>query len=89
MRCKPKTGRTTRSVVNRHIVTALGKLPLAAVERAHTTELHHGPSDRPAIADTAVKTLSHMYTLADEWGMVAEGANPCRSVLKYPARRRE
>ena len=36
-----------------------------------------------------MKTLSHMYSLADEWGMVAEGTNPCRSVLKYPWRRRE
>ena len=89
VRCKPKTAKTTRSVVNRHIVPALGKLSLAAVERAHVTELHHGLSDRPAIANTAVKTLSHMYTLADEWGIVAEGTNPCRSVLKYPARRRE
>ena len=89
VRCKPKTAKTTRSVVNRHIVPALGKMSLAAVERAHVTDLHHGLSDRPAIANTAVKTLSHMYTLADEWGMVAEGVNPCRSVLKYPARRRE
>ena len=88
-RCKPKTAKTTRSIVNRHIVPTLGKLSLAAVERAHVTDLHHGLSDRPAIANAAVKTLSHMYTLADEWGMVAEGTNPCRSVPKYPARRRE
>ena len=89
VRCKPRTANTTRSAVNLHIVPALGKLSLAAVERSHVTELHHALSDRPATANTAVKTLSHVYTLADEWGMVAEGTNPCRSVLKYPARRRE
>ena len=89
VRCKPKTAKTTRSVVNRHIVPVLGRLSLAAVARKNVTDLHHGLSDRPAIANTAVKTLSHMYTLADEWGMVDEGVNPCRSVLKYPSRRRE
>ena len=35
VRCKPKTQRTARSVVNRHIVPTLGRLPLQAVERSH------------------------------------------------------
>ena len=89
VRYKPRTAATTRSVVNLHIAPALGKLSLATVERSHVTNLHHSLSDRPATANNAVKVLSHMYILADEWGMVAEGTNPCRSVLKYPARRRE
>ena len=89
VRCKPKTAKTARTAVNRHIVPTLGGLPLAAVERAQVTALHHGLSDRPAMANTAVKTLSHMYKLAEGWGMVAEGVDPCRSVAKYPARRRE
>ena len=87
--CKPKTAKTARTAVNRHIVPALGGLPLAAVERAQVTALHHDLSDRPAMANATVKTLSHMYTLAEGWGMVAEGVDPCRSVAKYPARRRE
>ena len=89
VRCKPKTAKTARTAVNRHIVPALGGLPLAAVERAQVTALHHDLSDRPAMANATVKTLSHMYTLAEGWGMVAEGVDPCRSVAKYPARRRE
>ena len=43
----------------------------------------------PATANKAVKTLSHMYTLADGWRMVGEGFNPCRSVTKYPERKRK
>ena len=43
VRCKPKTQRTARSVVNRHIVPALGKLPIAAV-RAPT---RHGAAREP------------------------------------------
>ena len=89
VRCKPKTAKTARTVVNRHIVPALGRLPLAAVDRSHVTDLHHGLSKTPAMANMAVATLSHMYTLADGWGMAPEGTNPCRSVVKYPERRRE
>ena len=89
VRCKPKTAKTARTVVNRHIVPALGRLPLAAVDRMHVTDLHHGLSETPAMANMAVATLSHMYTLADGWGMAPEGTNPCRSVVKYPERRRE
>ena len=89
VRCKPKTAKTARTAVNRHIVPALGGLSLAAVERAQVTALHHDLSDRPAMANATVKTLSHMYKLAEGWGMVAEGVDPCRSVAKYPARRRE
>ncbi len=36
-----------------------------------------------------VRTLSLMYRLAEGWGLVPEGCNPCRSVVKYPARKRE
>ena len=30
-----------------------------------------------------------MFSLAEEWGMAAEGANPCRSIRKYREKRRE
>ena len=89
VRCKPKTARTARSVVERHIVPRLGGLALAAVEPSHVIELHHGLSDRPAMANMAVATLSHMYRLAEGWGMAADGADPCGSVNRYPAKRRE
>ena len=89
VRCKPKTAKTSRSVVERHIVPALGGLPLSAVERKHVLELHQRLSGTPTTANAALKKLSHMYTLAEGWGMVDEGVNPCRSVAKYPLHRRE
>ncbi len=87
--CKPNTARTARTKVNRHIVPALGSLALAEVEPRHVVALHQRLSDRPAMANLVVTTLSHMYTLAEGWGLVAEGVNPCRSVAMYPSRRRE
>ena len=89
IRCKPRTVVSTRTVVNRHIVPALGKVPLTAVERSQVTELHQRLSKTPSVANAAVSTLSQMYRLAEGWGLVPEGCNPCRSMVKYPVRKRE
>ena len=90
VRCKPNTSAATRSVLEKHIVPALGKLPLAAVERAQVAELHQRLYETPAVANMAVRILSAMYRLACEWGIVPEGlANPCRSIMKYPEHKRE
>ena len=89
VRCKPKTARTARSVVNRHIVPALGRLPLAAVERRHVMELHESLCETPAMANMTVETLTHMYALARGWDMAPEDCDPCRSIPRNPKRRRE
>ena len=90
VRCKPKTQRTARSVVNRHIVPALGKLPIAAVERRHVMALHESLCETPAMANLAVETLSHMYALARGWDMAPEDCDdPCEFIPMNPKRKRE
>ena len=90
VRCKPKTQRTARSVVNRHIVPALGRLSLRAVERSHVMAMHESLCEIPAMANMAVETLSHMYKLARGWDMVPEDwDDPCESIPLNPKRKRE
>ena len=90
VRCKPKTQRTARSVVNRHIVPALGRLPLQAVERSHVMAMHESLCEIPAMANMAVETLSHMYKLARGWDMVPEDwDDPCEAIPLNPKRKRE
>ena len=90
VRCKPKTQRTTRCVVSRHIVPALGRLPIAAVERRHVMALHESLCETPAMANMVVATLSHMYVLAGDWEMMPEDcANPCQAIPANPERKRE
>ncbi len=90
VRCKPKTQRTARSVVNRHIVPALGKLPIAAVQRRHVMALHESLCETPAMANMAVETLSHMYGLARGWDMAPEDCDdPCEFIPMNPKRKRE
>ena len=89
VRLKPRTQRRVRGMLHNHILPAFGRLPLAAVERSQVVEFHQKLSDHPVTANKAIKALLRMYRLAEGWGLVPEGCNPCRSVEKYPERSRE
>ena len=41
------------------------------------------------MANMTVKTLTHMYALARDWGMAPEDCDPCRSIPMNPKRSRE
>ena len=87
--CKPATVAQYRRAIDRHIVPALGALPLAAVGRAHAAELQHRLADRPAAANQAVAVLGRLIDHAAERGLAAPRANPCRGLPRYRAGRRE
>ena len=90
MAYEPKTQRTTRSTVNRHIAPALARLPTAAVERQHFLALHESLCEAPAIANVAVETLSRMYALARGWHIKFEDCDDLRlSNPMNPKRKRE
>ena len=89
VRCKPGTAALYRSVIGRHLLPALGRAPLAALSRAQVAEFHENLYETPGVANMALRVLSAMYEQAARWGMVPEGCNPCRAIMKYPERRRE
>ena len=89
VRCKPMTEKTFRSLLNKHVLPAFGKLPLAAVGREQVTDLHHRLHGTPTTANMVISMLSHMLTMAEDWGLAPEGTNPCKWVVKYPERKRE
>ena len=73
VRYRPATLAWTRAVVCRYIVPEYGKLVLAAVERAQVMELRHRLSHPPSVANRVVRTLSLMFRLSEDWGLVSEG----------------
>ena len=89
VRCKPSTAAQYRLAIERYIVPALGALPVSTIGRRHVADLQHALRDRPAMANLTVATLARMIDRAAAWGLVADGANPCRSAQKFRARRRE
>lgn len=86
--CKPKTMELYRTVIDLHIVPALGDRPIGAVRRSDVAALHHALHDRPAVANSTLQVLSQLYRKAQQWGLAPEGANPCRAVRKYRLRLR-
>ena len=89
VRCKPRTAAAVRAALGTHVLPALGKIPLASLERSQVAALHRGLHETPAAANAALRVLSSMFEAAGDWGLVAEGTNPCRGVAQYPRRRRE
>ena len=89
VRCKPSTAAQYRLAIERHILPALGHLPVAAIGRRDVADLQHTLRDRPAMANLVVATLARLIDQARAWGAPSEGTNPCRSAQKYRAGRRE
>ena len=82
VRCKPKTEAMYRLVVAKHILPRLGKRPALAIGHKEVTELHHGLSAKPVMANHVVDLLSRIYNLAEDRGHIPEMSNPCRLVAK-------
>ncbi len=78
-----------RAVIKKHILPAFGKRSIAAVEREQVLALHDRLHEVPFAANRAVAVLSRMFTMAEVWGLVPEGNNPCGLVIKHKERKRE
>ena len=79
-----------RSLINRHIIPALGRLKVAEVTREHVSDLHRELGQRAKIqANRALACLSKMFSLAEVWGLRPDGSNPCRHVPRYRETARE
>jgi integrase len=88
-RCKPSTQGEYRRSVDLFIKPRIGNLKLPDIKRADIARLHHELRDIPYQANRTLGVLSKMFNLAELWGLMADGANPCRHVKKYPERKRE
>ena len=87
--CKPSTVTTYRSVLDNHILPALGAKAVRAVGPKDIAALHHALRETPGTANSAVRVVSAMFGRAQAWELIAPGRNPRRSVRPYKLRSRE
>ena len=87
--CKPNTVIAYRRRVEKHIVPALGKLPIGSVRREDVRDLHYAMRATPVMANRTLDLLSRMFNMAEAWGLIPEGSNPCRRQKKYREQPRE
>ena len=89
VRCKPATARMCRHTLDRHLLPAVGTLPLGAIGRERVASLHYSLHETPTMANKVLDLLSRLFIMAEAWGIVPEGGNPCRFIRKYKEARRE
>lgn len=86
---KPRSVEEDRRNLQKYVLPALGRKLVTAVTKQDVQRLFHDMRDRPAVANRTRALLSHMFTKAADFGIVADGFNPARGVKKYKERKRE
>ena len=87
--CMPNTVRAYRRMAAGQIVPALGKLSAHSVRRENVRDLHYAMRATPVQANRTLDLLSRMFNMAESWGLMPEGSNPCRGTVKYRQQPRE
>ena len=87
--CKDSTAKGIRILLDKHILPEFGKLPLLAAERERVAAFHVRLNGAPHAANRALALLSRMYTMAASWGMVPDGTNPCRGIVRHREGKRD
>ncbi len=83
VRCKPLTVRHYGLMLRKHIVPALGHLPVDKVQKSDIVGFYTGLHEMPTVANRAADILGHMFRLADAWGWRPSGQNPCRGMKRF------
>jgi integrase len=89
VRVKESTAKEYRRNLKRFILPALGRLTVEEVTRADVAKLHHDLRHIPYQANRNLEIVSKMFSLAEMWGLRADGSNPRRHIRKYAEEKRE
>lgn len=86
---KPASLKGDQGNLRRAILPVLGRLRLDAITRSDVVRFHLGRKDTPTNANRCLALLSHMFNMAEQWGLRSDGSNPCRHVDRFPEPERE
>jgi integrase len=86
---KPRSAPEDRRNLARHILPAFGRRLITEVTSADIAKFQASKSARPIAANRCLSLLSHMFNMAERWGLRPPRSNPCEHVTKYPELARE
>lgn len=66
-----------------HILPALGHIPVEEITRDVVAQFHADQRSRPANGNRCLALISHIFTMAERWGVTAPGSNPCRGLERF------
>jgi integrase len=86
---KPRTIKDYEQLLERHILPAVGHLPVSRISRDDVTRMHVDMARTPRRANYALRTLSGLMSFALELRLRPPADNPCRRIRLYREQRRE
>ena len=89
IRLKASTAKEYRRNLERFILPALGRLTVTEITKADVAKFHHDLRHIPYQANRCLEVVSKMFSLAELWGLRADGSNPRKHIRKYPEEKRE
>ena len=72
-----------------HVLPALGSMRIGEITRADILRFHTGRKAHPTNANRCLALLSHVFSIAEQWGERPQGSNPCHHVDRFPEVKRE
>jgi integrase len=88
-RKKPSSVLADQRNLELHVLPALGHLRLSRIDRSCIAKMHASQCSAPVAANRCLALVSHIFTVAEKWGLLARGANPCRGIDRFRERPRE
>ena len=88
-RKRPSSLRTDEMIIRRNIKPFLGARAIESVARPDVAALNSKLADTPIMANRTMALLSHMFNLAETWGLRPERSNPVLRIPRYPEVKRE
>jgi len=86
---KDRTGEEYQSLLNLHIIPALGSRRVNDIRRSDVARLHASLQDRPSTANRCLAVISSIWNWAARRDEVETGSNPAAGIERYPERGRE
>ncbi len=87
-RKKPASLRADRRNLELHILSHLGSRRLVDINSQAIMKMHGSQSATPIAANRCLALVSHIFTIAEKWGLRGSG-NPCKGVDRFPERSRD
>lgn len=72
-----------------HILPHLGHRRLVDIDHRSIMKMHASQYAAPIAANRCLALVSHIFTVAEKWGIIERGSNPCRGADRFPERLRE
>lgn len=86
---KPRSVREDRRNLKLHILPMLGTLRVSDISQSDIARLQASRRAHPTSANRCLALVSHIFTIAEKWGVRPAKTNPCRGIDRYREEIRE